>query len=393
MKNCLPDYQGGSIVNLMSSISRSFGIKNPYPTLKLLPPRKLQGAKNIVLIVLDGLGYEYLKKKGKDSALAKHLKGKMTSVFPPTTASAITTFATGLAPQQHAFTGWFMLLKELGAVSTILRFAPRGGGLPFINRSIKVKEILNVKGLPERIKCSSYVVIHQKIQNSAFTKAISRKAKRLGYSNMKGFFRQIRKAISSHHQRKYIYAYWPGFDTFSHDYGINSRKTEKHFRQIDQKFREFLKSIEGTNSIIIVTADHGLIDVEEKGIIWLEEHPQLKECLSLPLCGDARTVYCYVHPSKARQFENYVRTAFKGFCYLYKSEELIKKNYFGLFEANPKLQERIGDYTLILKEGYVLRDKLLNEKRDKMVGFHAGLTKEEMLVPLIVVCLHTSYKN
>ena len=55
------------------------------------------------------------------SALLSQLGGSAdTAANPPTTSAAITTFATGLAPQQHAVTGWFMHLKELGAVSTIL---------------------------------------------------------------------------------------------------------------------------------------------------------------------------------------------------------------------------------------------------------------------------------
>ncbi len=118
MKNIyLPNYKDGSIVNLMSSIAQSFGGKTLYRPLKLLAPKELKNSKNVVLIVIDGLGFEYFRKR--KSFLKNYLVGPITSVFLPTTVSAITTFLTGVAPQQHAFTGWFMFLKEAGMVTKV----------------------------------------------------------------------------------------------------------------------------------------------------------------------------------------------------------------------------------------------------------------------------------
>jgi len=87
----------------MASIKKAFGGKSAYEPLKNFDISSVY--KNIVLIVIDGLGYEYLIKHGKDSFLYKNLKGKMTSVFPATTASAMTTYSTGLAPSTTRFNG------------------------------------------------------------------------------------------------------------------------------------------------------------------------------------------------------------------------------------------------------------------------------------------------
>src|SRR3989338_8009442 len=96
----LPNYKDGSIVNLMSSLGKSFGGKTGYGSLRLLPPRELK-SKYVVLLLIDGMGYEFIKRYGKKSIFWKHLRGKMTSVFPSTTAASITTINTGVAPQQH----------------------------------------------------------------------------------------------------------------------------------------------------------------------------------------------------------------------------------------------------------------------------------------------------
>lgn len=378
----LPNYKNGSIVNLMSSIGKALGTGSMYNELGLLPAKDLKDSKNIVLIVLDGLGYEYLKDK--NSVLNENLRGKITSVFPSTTASAITTFATGAAPQQHAITGWFMHLKELGVVSAILPFNPRMGGRSFTAQGIKVEDILNLKCFSEKIKAHSYTVTYAEIMDSDFTKANSKRSEISGCKTLGGFFRQIRKAIASHAGRKYIYAYWPKFDSISHKYGINSKEAKEHFLEINKKISSFIDDIKGTNTALIITADHGLIDTTKKRMIKLEDHPKLKECLTLPFCGEPRSIYCYVHPSKTKQFEAYIKDKLNKFCSLRKSEEIIINNYFGSFKPNPRLIDRVGDYILIMKENYIFKDKILKQKEPFHIGNHGGVSKEEMHVPLIV---------
>jgi len=381
----LPNYKNGSIVNLMSSILKALGSNSIYKSLKDLDSKELSKSKNIVLIIIDGLGYEWLSKYGKDSIFNKNIKRKLTSVFPSTTATCITTFVTGLAPQQHAITGWFMHLKEIGVVSAILPFIPRSGGLPFSKTKINPNKIFNQKSITEKIKVKSYLVSNKHIINSDYTLATSKKAKRIPYTNLTGFFKEIKKIIHSNNKKKFIYAYWPDFDTLCHKKGTKSKEVISHFRLLDKKLKSFLNTIDKTNTTIIITADHGLINSESSKTIELKKHPKLAEALILPLCGEPRVAYCYVPPSKVKQFKKYIKQNFKNKCNLYKSEDLIKKNYFGLFKPNKTLFDRVGDYTLIMKENYIIKDLILGEKDSKLIGHHGGISKEEMFVPLIII--------
>ncbi|MBU1203848.1 MAG: alkaline phosphatase family protein [Nanoarchaeota archaeon] len=396
-KICLPDYEGGSIVNLMSSIAQSFGAKIVYPPLRLLPSEELKKSRNIALIILDGIGFEYLNKKSNKYFLKQNLEHKITSVFPPTTTSAIPTFLTGTAPQQHAFTGWFTYLKEIGVVSKILPFSARIGGPPFSKYGFNINEAFNQKSFSEKIKAKSFLISPKELTNSDFTILTSKDSKVLGYKSLKGFFRKIKKAVKSKekNKRKYIYAYWPGFDSLSHEYGVGSKKTEEHFEEIDKRLKEFVESIKNTDTTILITSDHGFINASKNKEISLKDHPKLKDCLTLPLCGEARTAYCYVHPSKAMEFEKYIKTKLNKFCYLYKSEELIKKNFFGLYTPNPKLFDRIGDYALLFKEDYIIDNGLDIKKKKKekfIIGHHGGISKEEMYVPLIILKTPATFK-
>ncbi len=383
----MPDYRGGSLVNLMSSISRALGGKSSYSQLKQLPSSKLKNSRNIILIVLDGIGYEYIKEKGKKTVFQEHLKGVITSVFPSTTASAITTILSGLAPQQHAITGWFVHLKEIGAVTAILPFVTRAGGQSLAKAGVRKRDIMDFKRFEDGLKAASCNVTTQNIKRDELKDGTSKRTSVLGYTNLRGFFSQIKKAVRSSNKRKFVYAYWPGFDAIAHQEGVRSRKAEDHFRQISKELGSFVEGMRGTNTTIIITSDHGMIDTSGKRTIRLEDHPGLKECLTLPLCGEPRAAYCYVHPSKTKQFERYVRKKLGKCCRLYRSEELVKRNFFGLYKRNPRLNDRIGDYTIIMKHDYIIKDRLPGEEERILAGNHGGLSKEEMLVPLAVINL------
>lgn len=381
----LPNYNGGSIVNLMSSILKSYGYQSKYEPLKNFDFNEMNECTNIVLMVIDGLGYEYLHEYGKGSIFIEHMKDKMTSVFPATTATGVTTFATGVAPQQHAITGWFMHLKEFGLVATILPFTPRCGGLSFGQAKMDPKIIFNQISISEKIDVESYYVIRADLVHSDYTRTTCGKAKGVPYSDLAEYFERVRELVSSNNNKKYIYAYWPELDSLSHTHGTNSAEVFAHFQELNKGFISFLESMKGTNTTLIITADHGLIDSTDSRTVKLEEHPDFVNTLTLPLCGEPRVAYCYVRPSKAGDFENYVKKNFKDVCELYKSTDLIKKGYFGLFEPHERLFDRVGDYILIMKENYVMRDFVKGEKVHYFVGYHGGVSREEMYVPLIVI--------
>lgn len=381
----IPNYKNGSIVNLMASLSNVLGGKSHYNPLKGLNEKDLAG-KSIILIVLDGLGYQFLQKCGKNSFLHKNLKGKMTSVFPSTTASAVTTFSTGLAPQEHALTGWFMYLQEIKKVTAVLPFVPRGKKKPIKINSRKAKEIYNFRSFFEEINVPSYAINKKGDANSPYNEVISKGSRQIVYESLPSFFNEIKKIISNNKKRKYVYSYWGGLDSICHRKGTNSQEAVDHFEKIDRGVKLLNDSLKKNNAVAIITADHGLIDTKEKGrMIRLENYPEFTSFLELPLCGEPRVAYCYVKKSKSKQFEKYIEKNFGKMCWLFRSEELIKNNFFGLGKPNKKLARRIGNYVLIMKNNYAIKDYVPGEERKIFIGNHGGVSSQEMFVPLIVL--------
>jgi len=380
-----PDYEGGSIVNLMSSISKCFGMEPKYSELILLPCEKLSGYKNIINIVIDGLGYDYLMKKRKNF-LKDHTIGKITSVFPTTTSACITSFATGLAPKEHGVTGWYMRLRseKYDIPSTILLFNDRRNEEPLLNKGIEPEDIFIDHRLSKNIK--NLKVFHpEAISNSVYTKYLLSESEKIVYKGLEDMFVKLTASVLSNKTEKnYIYAYLPDLDAVLHKVGSGSKDLTKLFNAISRNTEKFVSDIKGTNSIVIVTADHGLIDGEEGKRLNMNDLPEINKMLEFPLCGEPRAAYCYVKKKYLKDFKKTVEAKIGHAVKVFTRDQLIKGGYYGLFEENKELKGRIGDFVLVCKENYVIKDFLKNEKVKWHAADHGGLSEEEMFVPLIV---------
>ena len=376
-----PDYTN-SIVNLMSSIGQASGVTSPYSPLEFESLGSLNDVKNIVLLIVDGIGYNYIREYGGDSLLKKSLKESISSVYLPSTASAITSVMTGVAPQQHAVTGWFVYLKEFGLVSRIL---PYSNTVDYNNIGVDISNVVDVQSVFRDINRDYSLVLTETIVDSVFTKHLTGNANRLKYSGIDQFFSQIKNTITSSARNSYIYGYYPDFDAVSHILGSRSQDAQDQLHEFDIHLTSFVESIEGTDTTIIVTGDHGFDDVDPTQVIYTRNHAELNDYLIMPFCGDTRSVYAYVRPRKVEQFERYVEKEFGDACDIFPSSDLVDEGWFGLFEPHPRLLDRIGDYTLIFREGHAMMNCFPSVEPFEMMGHHGGASADEMYVPLIVI--------
>ena len=380
----LPDYGGGGLVNLMSSIATALGGSSAYPPLAALPPQALAGARHRVLLVVDGLGLDYLSRR--DGALRRHLHGQLTSVFPSTTASAIPTFLTGLAPQQHGLTGWNMYFREIGAVVAPLPFRVRTGRHALREAGVTPATLFGLTPLFDRLPLPCHVVSPRNIVHSDFNVALSGRAQRHGYDTLDELFALIAGLLRGD-APSYVHAYWPQIDSLAHEYGIGSEPVAAAFAALDAAFEGLLDVAARSGSRVIVTADHGFIDSPPEQTIDLDDHPDLRDTLLLPLCGEPRMAYAYVRAGREAQFEGYIQERLADRVQLFRSADILQQGWLGPGEAHPGLRDRIGDYVLIPRGQAILRDWLKGEERHTHVGVHGGLSEAEMRVPLVVAPL------
>lgn len=386
----LPEYNGNSIVNLMASVVAGLGGDRTthdagealYVPHADIPPAMLEATQHVVLLVIDGLGYDYLRRRLPDGTLAAALKAPMTSVFPSTTTTAISTFLTADAPQQHGLTGWYVWLREIGMVASPLPYRTRAGSRLLGSCGLKSEALFDRRPVFDRIERDCFMVQPENLWDTPYTKAHTGSAMVKPFRQLKQMFGRIRR-ITASRKPSFTYAYWPELDTLGHRQGMESDPAVAHLEEIDGYVGELLDGIVRRDVCLIVTADHGFVDTDETSWVNLSEHPELGQMLVAPLCGEPRAAYCYVDAHREKDFEDYVRERMSDSCELYRSEDLIARGYFGLGEPHPRLHQRIGHYCLIMKKNCAIADRLATEKHGKkMIGVHGGLSSAEMRVPL-----------
>ena len=383
---CLPDYGGGSIVNLVASLASALGARD-WPVPQLSEPSTadlLDGARRIVLLVVDGMGQIQLARAPWRGALSQHARRTLTSVFPSTTATAITSLMTGLPPSQHGLTGWHMHFPEIAAVGAVLPFRTRAPERPMAALGLNPAQVFDQRPVFDRLPVPSFALGPERIVNSEFNRAHTGAAGRIGYRSLEHLFQALLNCLRNHSGPCFVYAYFADFDSTAHEHGANSTEALRVLQRFDDALGAFLTAAAGLDAIVAITADHGFIDSAPERLISLDDHPALQAMLRLPLCGERRAAYCYVQPALGAEFEAYVADRLAEHFWLFPSQALIEQGWFGPGTPHPKLRERVGDYTLVAKDDWTVKDWMPGEKRHRQLGVHGGVSADEMIVPLIV---------
>src|SRR5581483_3622362 len=256
----LPDYAGGGIVNLMASIARHFEVPQwVYPPLHA-PSTAWTLDGDVLLIVVDGLGDAVLRRQAAGGALAAHRKDRLTSVFPSTTASAITTFLTGLAPSQHGLTGWHAYLEEIDRIAALLPFHLRGSEMTPAQLGLPPCAVFTAPPFGDRLKAQCHMVSPRRIVDTTFNVLHAGRAHRHAYSTLAEFFEQCERCLRPTSGRRFVYAYWPELDSVAHERGVDGAQATEALHRFDQGFERLLSALRGRELTVLVTGDHGLLD-------------------------------------------------------------------------------------------------------------------------------------
>lgn len=382
-----PDYQGGSILNLMASIIRARGGHSPHRPLRGLPPAALRPHRKVVLLLLDGLGSNQLLRfisRGKGRRfLALHPWQKITTASPATTAAVVTTLATGASPAEHAILGWHLHLPDLGMDGTILPFITRTD-TPIALPDFNLNKYLALPAPLATIRGRRVLISQGHIPTSRTSMAMPWWTERRSFANLDGLLRQLR-AFARSPGRAYAYAYWPDYDSHCHQHGPEGRFPALHLAEIDAFLARAQKALAGTDTLLLVTADHG--HMQTRTALNLAEIPGFYDTLATLPSGDARMVQCFVRPARVKEFLRLTRTApLRGASVCVPLAEVLRSGLLGPGRPHPALLNRLGDYSLFAAPGHAfLYPPALSTYKHAKAGNHGGLSADELEVPLFVV--------
>jgi hypothetical protein len=402
-----PQYQGYSILNIPASAAGLLdtpGLSSAPLAPEIINPIQGQGEiKNIILILLDALGYDrFLNWLTEDPDLIWNQLQKdgmlapLTSICPSTTCAAITSFWTDSAPTRHGIMGYEMWLKEYGITANMIEHKPityraTGGNLSLAG--FDPETFLPVGSITDHYQQSGVEVHafqHFAIINSGLSRMFMRDANRHTISTAPDMWISIRELLESRPDaRKYIWAYWDRLDSISHFHGPDSERARAELMTFSRIFEDYflneLDPVLKKDTMVILTADHGQITTDrDKKSYQLINHPQFLDMLQIMPTGENRLAYLHIKPGKVEAIKEYIQKTWPDQFELIDPGQAVNGGLFGPGEPHPEIYNRIGDLIVAAKGNAYW---WWAAKENPLIGRHGGLSAEEMLVPFLAARL------
>lgn len=375
-----PNYND-SILNITSSILRFYDASTPHKSLSAIDVCLTDATKNVVLIVMDGMGTDVLAHHlDREDFLRKHMVKSITSVYPCTTTAAMNTYYSGQPPIEHGWLGWSLYFKEYGrfvdAFVNVDSFSKES-----IGDTSVAKSILPIETVFDKVRKSSKEDLKTYTVNPEGIETTDAPNTNYASENLKDFSNNLIKAMNQDGS-KYIMGYWYEPDLTMHKTGCFSDATGEVIRGINRRLT-YIAENAPKDTVIIISADHGLTDIDET--LYINDYPELMSCLIMPPSIEPRCLSLFVKSDKKEHFETKFKALFEDDFMLLSKEDFLSKNLLGTGKIHPKVDDFLGDYIAI-----GLSQKLLKYRAENLAvdhdfkAHHAGLRHEEMTVPLII---------
>jgi hypothetical protein len=394
-----PNYLQGSIANIPATVAAL--LDAPFEGLPPLPGalwRPLGGdVKRVVTFVVDGLGWNLLQQERpflQPLLQQAKVEEQLTSIFPSTTAAALSSLWTGVAPAQHSLVGLSLFFPEYGTIGQLLNFSPTFGRYPdaLVEAGLSPEAFLQWPGLAQQL-ASAGVPAHAfkgwGIVNSALSKMHGRGvAGNHGVTTLADMLVQMRRLLeATKGERLYAAAYWPTVDTLGHEYGWNDETVAAELRsivmQLQTEFLDRLSEAARRDTVLLICADHGQIVTPLVERIYIEDHPQLQQMLFMKAAGEPRVVYLYTKHGCQENVATYINEHLGEAMIAWPASDILGAGLLGPQPFDAATAERIGDVVVVMRGGHALLDSRTNDQdfTSRMLGRHGGMTHAEMIVP------------
>ncbi len=340
------------------------------------------GAKHIVFVMLDGFGMPLVERQPPDGIFRRRLAMEMHTVFPSSTAPALTSLATGRWPAEHAVPGWWTYLPDAGLTATILPFHDRFSDENLDGR-IAPTSAFPVPSLQRAYARRRLAVMPQTIAGSVYSRYSSDEGAFSGYASLTAAAERIARHVRESAAPTYTYFYVPYIDGAAHRSGPEHGDVQRAIGRAAKRLAQLAEALPA-DARIVVSADHGLIEVPRDARHTLDRHDALVRLLRVPPTCEPRTPAFHVRDGQQATFAALFRERWADRFALLTVDEADELRLFGKAPLSTETRRRLGDFVAVARG----LDAIVYEPSDElraMRGFHGGLHPDEMRIPLIVI--------
>ena len=341
-------------------------------------------ADHIVVVMVDGLGLNVVDADHGANFLAAHVAAELTTVFPSSTPTVLTSYATGLWPSSHGVPSWHLYLDEIDDIATIIHFTRRGDDKDLGSLGLTPEQAYPAPSTAAGMAWSVFGVVPEEIADSPYSSYCRGHSPSYGYKGLEDAAAAVLKRLGESRGPSFTHLYIPHVDAASHEYGIAHDVTKQAIAAVDGLLSQ-IAALLPPNAAMVVSADHGLLDMDAAAH-EIEPDDDLLDYLEHEPCGTAPSVMLQVREDRAAEFEARFRDRFGDDFYLLTADEVLDLELMGPGPASPVTRRRMGNYMALSAGAPAIYYNYPRTGEDDppKVANHGGLTADEMMVPLIV---------
>ena len=369
-----PDYEGPSLSGLLPAVADALGAPVPDG-----PARRAQlglpAAHRVCVVLVDGLGYENLTERAGHAPFLRSLlngAGPLSAGYP-TTAASMGSFGTGTGPGRTGLVGYTVRNPASGGLANMVSWDGLGPAREW-QREPTVFERLVAHGV------TVTTVGPAKFMGSGLTEAALRGG---GYRAAESLAQRVDAALRLLREPGLVYLYWGDVDKTGHHEGAGSWQWGDQLEALDGELRRLVRSLP-KNATVVVTADHGMVDVDPSRRRDVATTPGLAEGVAL-VAGEPRALHVHLEPGvDPRAAEARWADVLGDDAVVLTGDDAVEAGLFGPVSGH--VRPLIGDLVVAATgRATVVDSRTQTPASLQLVGVHGSLTPAELRVPLLAV--------
>lgn len=335
----------------------------------------LPRAERVCVVLVDGLGHVNLAERAGHAPFLRSLlpdARALTSTFPSTTAAAIGAFGTGTAPGRTGMLGYTQRNPATGGLANMVSW--EGASAP--------AELQRETPVLERLAAADVSVTSTgpaRFAGSGMTVAALRGG---SYAAAEGLGARVDAAVRALSRPGLVYLYWGEVDKAGHHHGSTSWQWGDELEALDRELARLARSVP-RGTLVLVTADHGMVDVDPALRRDVATDPVLARGVTL-VGGEPRAVHVYTEPGETTAVASRWRDVLGDDALVLVREDVLARGLLGP-DPRPEAVAAAGDVIVALRgRATVVDSRTQTPASLALVGVHGSLTEREMRVPLLV---------
>ena len=373
-----PEYGTQTLADVLPGVATALGVRierDGLPADPLGLTEALGGAQRVAVLLVDGLGADLIRAHADLAPTLAAMTGPagdLSAPCPSTTPVSLATLGTGLPPGSHGILGFVTAVP--GEERALNHVQWRDDPAP---EEWQARRTVFEQAAEDGVAVAA--VGPYTFRGSGLTRAVYRGAGYLGSVGPGDLNALVVEHLAAA-PRTLVYGYLAELDLTGHVRGVDSPSWRAQLALIDRAVEQLLDEMPD-DAALLVTADHGMLDVPPETRLDLDRQPDLDDGVRL-LAGEPRARYVHVEPGAAADVLDRWRAVLGDRAWIGSRDEAIASGVFG--RVDDGLAERIGDVVALARGTWALTATDREPGPSRLIGYHGSLTSTELAIPLLV---------